>query len=302
MAPKGMTRVFFTSGGSEANESMIRLSAPLLAAARAPGQASRSSPCSAPTTARRPAPPASRADPVPPVLRAAAAGRGPHRQRLLLPLRARARLPSLRRRLRRRVGAGRRARGRGHDRGVDRRTGTGGRRRDRAAAGYFERIREICDRHDILFVADEVITGFGRWGSSSPSQRWKVTPDLIVFAKGVTSGYLPLGGVLLREEIFATILEQGPGFLLHHGFTYSGHPVVCTAGLENLRILAEEKLIERVARLAPYFAQRLEALRRHPIVGDVRHAGMMGAVELVRDRATRAARPSPTSGCSPRPT
>jgi adenosylmethionine-8-amino-7-oxononanoate aminotransferase len=157
---------------------------------------------------------------------------------------------------------------------------------------YFRRLREICDRHDVLLVADEVITGFGRLGRRFGIQRFGVTPDMISFAKGVTSGYLPLGGVILSEAIFATILAQGPGFLLHHGFTYSGHPVACTAGLENLRILDDEKLIERVAKLAPYFAQRLEALRRHAIVGDVRCAGMMGAVELVQDRATRASFPA----------
>lgn len=153
---------------------------------------------------------------------------------------------------------------------------------------YFKRLREICDRHDVLLVADEVITGFGRLGTRFGIDRFGVVPDMISFAKGVTSGYLPLGGVILSESIFAEILAQGPDFLLHHGFTYSGHPVACTAALANLRILAEEKLIQRVAKLAPYFRNRLESLRRHPIVGDIRAAGMMGAVELVRDRATKA--------------
>jgi len=152
---------------------------------------------------------------------------------------------------------------------------------------YFQRLRAICDRHDVLLVADEVITGFGRLGTRFGIDRFGVTPDMISFAKGVTSGYLPLGGVLLSEKIFATLLEQGPGFSLHHGFTYSGHPVACTAALANLAILANEKLIQRVAKLAPYFAERLGALRRHPIVGDVRAAGMMGAVELVRDRSSK---------------
>jgi adenosylmethionine-8-amino-7-oxononanoate aminotransferase len=150
--------------------------------------------------------------------------------------------------------------------------------------GYFERIREICDRHDILFVADEVITGFGRLGVKFAISRWKVTPDLIVFAKGVTSGYLPLGGVLLREEIVRALEEAGPGFALHHGFTYSGHPAVCAAALANLDILEREELLPHVRRLAPYFARRMAELRADPLVGDVRTAGLMGAVELVADR------------------
>lgn len=153
--------------------------------------------------------------------------------------------------------------------------------------GYFRRMREICDRHDVLLVVDEVITGFGRLGKRFGIERFAVTPDMISFAKGVTSGYLPLGGVILRDEIFATLIAQGPDFALHHGFTYSGHPVACAAALANLDILEDEKLIARVAKLEPYFRARLEALRRHPIVGDVRVAGLMGAVELVRDRTTK---------------
>lgn len=153
--------------------------------------------------------------------------------------------------------------------------------------GYFQRLREICDRHDVLLVVDEVITGFGRLGTRFGIDRFGVVPDMISFAKGVTSGYQPLGGVILAEHIFAALVEQGPDFALHHGFTYSGHPVACAAALANLDILEEEKLIARVAKLAPYFRARLESMRRHPIVGDVRAAGLMGAVELVRDRATR---------------
>ncbi len=153
--------------------------------------------------------------------------------------------------------------------------------------GYFERIREICDRHEVLFVADEVITGFGRLGTNFGIERWQATPDMIAFAKGVTSGYLPLGGVLLSESIFQTLVGAGPDFSLHHGFTYSGHPVVCAAGLANLDIIKREGLIERVRKLAPYFARALDQLTRHAIVGDVRTAGLMAGVELVRDRETK---------------
>ena len=141
-------------------------------------------------------------------------------------------------------------------------------------------------------VVDEVITGFGRLGTSFGIKRWKVVPDLLVFAKSVTSGYLPLGGVILRESVYRTFLDAGPEFSLHHGFTYSGHPVVCAAALANLDILQREKLVARARGLAPYFARQLESLRRHEIVGDVRTAGLMGAIELVRDRATREPLPA----------
>ena len=101
--------------------------------------------------------------------------------------------------------------------------------------GYFERIRAICDKHEVLMVADEVITGFGRLGTRFGIERWKVVPDMIAFAKGVTSGYLPLGGVILKESIYQTLLDAGPDFALHHGFTYSGHPTVCAAGARQPR-------------------------------------------------------------------
>jgi adenosylmethionine-8-amino-7-oxononanoate aminotransferase len=153
---------------------------------------------------------------------------------------------------------------------------------------YFARIRSICDRHEILFAVDEVITGFGRLGHPFGIQRFGVVPDLIVFAKGVTSGYLPLGGVIVRDSVYQSLLDAGPDFALHHGYTYSGHPVVCAAALANLDILERERLIERARDLAPYLTQRLEELRHHSIVGDVRSAGLMGADEFVRDRESKA--------------
>jgi adenosylmethionine-8-amino-7-oxononanoate aminotransferase len=150
--------------------------------------------------------------------------------------------------------------------------------------GYFERIRAICDKHEILMVVDEVITGFGRLGTAFGIQRWKAIPDMLVFAKAVTSGYLPLGGVILREEIYRTLVDAGPGFTLHHGFTYSGHPVACAVALANLDILEREKLILGARRKAPYFARRLKALAALPIVGEVRAVGLMAALEIVRDK------------------
>ena len=151
--------------------------------------------------------------------------------------------------------------------------------------GYFERIRAICDKYDVLLVADEVITGFGRLGTRFGIERWKVVPDMIAFAKGVTSGYLPLGGVILKETLYQTLLDAGTDFALHHGFTYSGHPTVCAAALANLDIIEREGLIARVRKLAPHFKRRLDALAHHGIVGEVRTAGLMGAIELVRDKA-----------------
>jgi len=153
--------------------------------------------------------------------------------------------------------------------------------------GYFERIRATCDRYDVLMVADEVITGFGRLGTRFGIERWKAVPDMIVFAKGVTSGYIPLGGVILHERIYQALIEAGEGFALHHGFTYSGHPVACAAGLANLDIIEREGLVGRTRKLAPYFKRRLRTLARHAMVGEVRTAGLMGALELVADKRTK---------------
>jgi len=151
--------------------------------------------------------------------------------------------------------------------------------------GWFERLRAVCDRHDILLVVDEVITGFGRLGAPFGIQHTSVTPDLLVFAKGVTSGYAPLGGVVLHERLYRTLVDAGDGFTLHHGFTYSGHPVACAAGLANLDVIEREGLVAAVATLAPYFRERLASLGDLPVVAEVRAAGLMGAVEL-RDPST----------------
>ena len=152
---------------------------------------------------------------------------------------------------------------------------------------YFARIRAICDRHEILMVADEVITGFGRLGTNFGIERWKVAPDMIAFAKGVTSGYLPLGGVIVKEAIYQTFVDAGTDFALYHGFTYSGHPAVCAAGLANLDIIDRERLLARVRKLAPQFARCLGRLAHHSIVGDVRAVGLMGAVEFVREKSSK---------------
>ena len=158
--------------------------------------------------------------------------------------------------------------------------------------GYFERIRAICDKYEVLMIADEVITGFGRLGHRFGIERWKAVPDMIAFAKGVTSGYQPLGGVILQDTIYQTLVDAGADFALHHGFTYSGHPAACAAGVANLDIIEREGLIARTRRLAPYFARQLRRLARHRIVGEVRAAGLMGAVELVRDQQSKEPLPA----------
>jgi putrescine---pyruvate transaminase len=152
---------------------------------------------------------------------------------------------------------------------------------------YWPRVQEICRRHDVLLVADEVITGFGRAGRWFGSQHFGIEPDLMTLAKGVTSGYLPLSAALVGPRV-ARRLEEGG--LLAHGYTYSGHPVACAVALENLRILREEGWIERVAeRTAPHFQRRLrETFADHPLVGEVRGAGLIAAVELSPDKARRA--------------
>lgn len=152
---------------------------------------------------------------------------------------------------------------------------------------YFPRIREICSRHDILFIADEVITGFGRTGRWFALGRWGVEPDLVSFAKGVTSAYLPLGGVMVSKRVHAAIEEAPPDQKFMHAATYSGHPVCCAVGLRNVEILDKEGLVERAAAMGQRLLAGLESLRKLPAVGDVRGLGMMCGMELVEDRETK---------------
>jgi putrescine aminotransferase len=152
-------------------------------------------------------------------------------------------------------------------------------------ADYFPAVREICDRHGVLLIADEVITGFGRTGRWFGLQHWNVQADLMLFAKGITSGYLPLSGVMLTRQVHDVLKSvKGP---FQHGFTYSGHPAACAVGLRNLQIIEDEHLVERVAEIGPYLQNQLETLRDHDLVGDVRGIGLLGAVEFVRDRESK---------------
>ena len=151
-------------------------------------------------------------------------------------------------------------------------------------ATYWPEIQRICDKYGILLIADEVICGFGRLGRWFSSELFGIRPDLITFAKGVTSGYIPLGGVLVGDRVAEVLIGQGGEF--NHGFTYSGHPVACAAALENIRILEEEKLIERVADdTGPYLKQRFAELADHPLVGYADSCGFVAGLNLVRTKA-----------------
>ena len=158
---------------------------------------------------------------------------------------------------------------------------------------YWPKIREILAKYDILFVADEVICGFGRTGEWFGSDYYGNQPDLMTIAKGLTSGYIPMGGLIVSDKV-ASVLHEGGDF--NHGFTYSGHPVAAAVALENLRILRDEKIIERVRQeTGPYLQKRLRELADHPLVGEVRGVGMLGAIELVQNKQTRTRFPSERS-------
>jgi adenosylmethionine-8-amino-7-oxononanoate aminotransferase len=153
---------------------------------------------------------------------------------------------------------------------------------------YFPRLREICDRYDVLLIADEVITGFGRTGRWFALGHWGVEPDLVSFAKGVTSGYLPLGGVIASKRVHDAIESAPADRKFMHAATYSGHPVCCAVGLRNVEIIESEGLVERAGVMGRRLLGGLEELRDLPVVGDVRGLGMMCGVELVTDRSTKA--------------
>ena len=151
---------------------------------------------------------------------------------------------------------------------------------------YWPEINRICREYDVLLVADEVITGFGRTGRWFGSQFYGIEAEIMTVAKGLSSGYLPIGAVIVSDRIAEVLTESGEEF--SHGFTYSGHPVSCAVALANLQLLRGEKIVERAAaETIPYFARRWAELAHHGIVGEARTAGFLGALELVRDRQTR---------------
>jgi len=151
---------------------------------------------------------------------------------------------------------------------------------------YWPEIQRICDHHGILLVSDEVITGFGRTGEWFGCERMGFKPDLMTFAKGVTSGYIPLGGVMVGERVAKVLIEQGGEF--SHGYTYSGHPVACAVALANIRLVQEMKLVDRVRDdTGPYLAAAYAQLAEHPLVGEAQACGLMASLLLVKDKAGR---------------
>ena len=150
---------------------------------------------------------------------------------------------------------------------------------------YWPEIQRICDKHGILLVSDEVITGFGRTGQWFGCETMGTKPDLMTFAKGVTSGYIPLGGVMVGERIAKVLIDQGGEF--NHGYTYSGHPVACAVAIANIRLIRREGLVERVREdVGPYLAQHFAELAGHPLVGEAQTCGLRGALQLVKDKAS----------------
>ncbi len=160
---------------------------------------------------------------------------------------------------------------------------------------YFPRIREICDRYEVLLVSDEVITGFGRTGSMFGLTHWGIEPDIMQFAKGITSGYIPLGGIGLSDRVAETLDGGGDGGspVWMHAYTYSAHPVSCAVALETLRIIEAEGLVARAAEKGAVLLETLHrAVAGHPHVGEVRGKGLMAGVEIVADRESRTLFPA----------
>ncbi|HUS93620.1 MAG TPA: aspartate aminotransferase family protein [Patescibacteria group bacterium] len=153
---------------------------------------------------------------------------------------------------------------------------------------YFPRVREICDKYQVLLIADEVITGFGRTGENFALHRWGVEPDIMTFAKGITSGYLPLGGMQISDQIHEAILSAPPRQSWMHAYTYSGHATCCAVALKNLEILEREKLTERAEKMGEKLLAGLEMMRDIDCVGNVRGLGLMCAIEFVADKETKA--------------
>ena len=158
-------------------------------------------------------------------------------------------------------------------------------------ATYWPEIQRICKKYGILLIVDEVICGFGRLGEWFGSEYFDIEADLMPIAKGLSSGYLPIGGLMVGDRVTETVINKGSDF--NHGFTYSGHPAACAVALENIRILKDEKIIEKAKNeLSPYLQKKWLALGDHPLVGEARGVGMVGALELVKDKNTKTSYPS----------
>ena len=152
---------------------------------------------------------------------------------------------------------------------------------------YWPEIQRIVDKYGILLISDEVICAFGRLGHWFAYEKFGYRPDLVTFAKAVTSGYIPLGGVMVGDRVAKVLIEQGGEF--NHGYTYSGHPVACAVALANIDIMERENLVGRVRDdIGPYLAQKFDAVRAHPLVGEAQTCGFVGGLVLVKDKATKA--------------
>ena len=152
---------------------------------------------------------------------------------------------------------------------------------------YWPGLRALLDRHGILLISDEVVTGFGRIGSLCGARAWGVAPDIMAMAKGINSGYVPLGATLVNERVAAAWQREHPLAAVMHGYTYSGHPLACAAANANLDIVVREDLPGNAERVGAYMLERLAEFDRYPMVGDIRGKGLMAALELVRDRASQ---------------
>ena len=153
-------------------------------------------------------------------------------------------------------------------------------------SSYWPEIQRIVDKYGILLISDEVICAFGRLGAWFAYEQFGMKPDLVTFAKGVTSGYIPLGGVMVGNRVAKVLIEQGGEF--NHGYTYSGHPVACAVALANLELMEREQLVQRVhADIGPYLARRFAELKQHPLVGDAETCGFVAGLVLVKNKATK---------------
>jgi len=155
---------------------------------------------------------------------------------------------------------------------------------------YWEKIQAVCRRHEVLIVADEVITGFGRTGRMFASQTYDITPDILIVSKALTSSYLPLSALVFTDAIYQVLADNSAKIgVFAHGFTASGHPVATAVAMENLDIIEERGLVEHAAGLSPHFQARLQGFTSHPYVGEARGVGLIGALEFVADKSTKAA-------------
>jgi 4-aminobutyrate---pyruvate transaminase len=154
--------------------------------------------------------------------------------------------------------------------------------------GYFDKIQRVLKKHDVLFIVDEIICGFGRTGKMFGIETFALRPDIITMAKAMSSGYQPISATVVNDELYQAFVSQSEKIgIFAHGFTYSGHPVACAVALETLKLYEERDTLGHVGRTAPHFQERLFALGKHPLSGEVRGVGLLGAVELVRDKITR---------------